>query len=330
MTSFAKKHLILSMLADGKFHSGEALGECLGVSRAAVGKHIKQLAELGIEVFSVTGKGYCLEQPLILLDDKEVIDWASKTELFNPNIEVHHMINSTNDYLLGRVRKGESLTNGTTVVAECQTAGRGRRGRQWMSPFGSHIYFSYLWHLDGIGQAMGLSIAVGLALREVVQEFVDVPVTLKWPNDLYVDGKKLAGILVELEGQADGPCAVVIGIGINVNMSTTQGGAIDQPWSDMKTYQTQSLNRNQLIARLMTKLNRQMQLFSEQGLEPMVDAWNEHDHFYDKPVSLLMGNRKVIGVSRGIDPQGGIVLLERDGISHKVYYGGEISLRSQA
>ena len=331
MSNFAKKHQILSQLSDGEFYSGQALGESLGISRAAVGKHIKQLEDIGLDIFSVTGKGYKLAAPLRLLDETKITANTNRTS--NDWLEVHHVIDSTNDHMLEQIRAGQSIygkamDNGHTVVAECQTAGRGRRGRSWISPFGSHIYFSYLWHLDGIGQAMGLSVAVGLALRETIAEFIDSSskATLKWPNDVYVDGKKIAGILVELEGQADGPCEVVIGIGINVNMPAKSAEQIDQPWTDLSSYSDETVDRNLFIAKLCNSLYRQMEAFAAEGLSPLVSQWNEHDYFYQQDVKLIMGNHETHGVCQGIDRQGGLVLTLKDG-NTRSFYGGEISVR---
>jgi BirA family biotin operon repressor/biotin-[acetyl-CoA-carboxylase] ligase len=325
MAGFEKKQQILSVLSDGKFHSGEALGQMLGVSRAAVGKHINQLTELGIEIFRVSGKGYCLADHLVLLNEQQIRVHSKGSA----DIEVKHVIGSTNDYLLQQVRSGTPLTNGRCVVAECQTAGRGRRGRAWVSPFGSHIYFSMFWQLDGISQAMGLSIAVGIAIREAIQASLNAPVQLKWPNDLLVHDEKIAGILVELEGQTDGPCGVVIGIGINVNMPEGQGGQIDQPWTDMVTHSEQEIDRNVLVAKLIAQLQQQLQIFQDKGLKRFVEQWNQYDRYLNQPVSLLMGNKTVKGIGKGIDSQGGIMLLESGANQAKAYYGGEISLRGQ-
>lgn len=325
MAGFEKKQQILSVLSDGKFHSGEALGQMLGVSRAAVGKHINQLTELGIEIFRVSGKGYCLAEHLVLLNEQQIRGHSKGAA----DIEVKHVIGSTNDYLLQQVRSGASLANGRCVVAECQTAGRGRRGRAWISPFGSHIYFSMFWQLDGISQAMGLSIAVGIAIREAIQASLNAPVQLKWPNDLLVRDEKIAGILVELEGQTDGPCGVVIGIGINVNMPEGQGGQIDQPWTDMAAHSHAEIDRNVLVAKLITQLQQQLQAFQDKGLKRFVEQWNQYDRYLNQPVSLLMGNKTIKGIGKGIDSQGGIMLLESGANQAKAYYGGEISLRGQ-
>lgn len=335
MSSFVKKHQILSLLSGGGFYSGEELGRTLGISRAAVSKHIKQLEKLGLDIYSVTGKGYKLSTPLTLLDNEQIkrqVLMSLPSGVYSSSnqnwLEVHHIIGSTNDHLLQQVRDGDGMGNGQTVVAECQTAGRGRRGRQWVSPFGSHIYFSYLWHLDGLGQAMGLSVAVGLALRTTIAEFIgaDPKVTLKWPNDVYVDGKKIAGILVELEGQADGPCSVVIGIGINVNMPQASAEQIDQPWTDLNAYTDANIDRNQFIAKLCVALYRQMQSFTVEGLSPLVSQWNALDYYYQQPIKLMMGKHETHGVCMGIDHQGGLVLKLADG-NTRSFYGGEISVR---
>lgn len=328
MAGFEKKQQILAVLSDGRFHSGEALGQMLGVSRAAVGKHINQLTDLGIEIFRVSGKGYCLENALVLLDKDQILANIDSEQFNNIDVDVMHVIGSTNDFLLNKLRDGDSLNSGHTVVAECQTEGRGRRGRQWISPFGSHIYFSMYWQLDGINQAMGLSIAVGIAVREAMHKNIESEIALKWPNDLLIDDAKVAGILVELEGQTDGPCGVVIGIGINVHMPEEQGRQIDQAWTDMSSHTSEPIDRNVLVAQLIFQLHQQLSAFEDKGLRSCIDLWNEHDRYLNQPVKLMMGNKTIKGIGKGIDAQGGILLLESGTHQPKAFYGGEISLRS--
>lgn len=353
MSKWVKKHLILAKLSDGQFHSGEQLGDALEISRAAVAKHIKGLEQFGLDIYKVSGKGYRLSKPLILLDSQQIMqayeryrvpkhhlasqqhDWQ---ELPSSWLEVHHVIDSTNDWLLNYFRDDHHqthstdrslLVNGHTIVAECQTAGRGRRGRQWISPFGSHIYFSYLWYLDHIGQAMGLSIAIGLALRETISEYIDEPVKLKWPNDVYIKGKKVAGILVELEElDQQGRCAAVIGIGVNINMPLTAAAGIEQAWTDLSRYASQPIDRNDFVAKLCKCLYEALSAFVLQGLRPLVPQWIQYDHFYQQMVVVIIGNYETKGVCKGIDHQGGLVLQLADG-ELKSFYGGEISLRGQ-
>ena len=319
------KHLILQALADGQFHSGEALGAQLGISRAAVSKHIKSFEAMGVDIFCVNGKGYKLAEPLSLLDEKAICQSLGDNY---PGLALMHVTDSTNEVLLRHIRAKTPLDKGHTIIAECQTAGRGRRGRSWVSPFGAHIYLSMYWRLDSIGQAMGLSIAVGIALREALQPFMNNAVSVKWPNDLLVGDRKLAGILVEMEGQADGPCDLVIGVGINVNMPQEAGLQIDQPWTDVGQHHEGLLDRNQLVTRIVSAMYGRLNEFEVHGLKQMLPHWNSHDRFYDKSVKLLMGSRTIEGIGRGIDAFGGIKVADRHSKMEKVYYGGEISLRA--
>lgn len=338
---FNKKQFILDCLSDGQFHSGQILGEGLGISRAAVAKHVKQLTELGVDVFSVKGRGYQLSKPLILLSGQKIeahyqalclAAWQTKGQTKGETeglaqVEVKHVIASTNEYLLAKIGQGEQLANGQCVVAECQSAGRGRRGKSWVSPFGSHVYFSMVWQFEGIQQAMGLSLAVGMAVRAAIQPLIDVQVKLKWPNDLLVAQRKIAGILVEVEGQTDGPCDVVIGIGINVNMPASHAPSIDQPWTDINSHSESPVDRNALIAGLILHLQQTLRDFSQNGLQSTLAQWQQYDHYYDQPVELLMGATRLRGICKGIDKQGGILLLAAGSECPKAYYGGEISLR---
>ena len=245
---------IIKVLAGGNFVSGQELGEQLGISRTAISKHIKALGELGLDIFSVTGKGYKLANPIQLIDQERISQQLSVAGITS-KVEVHHLIDSTNSYLMRKLSTG--LENGLTCIAECQSAGRGRRGRVWQSPFGSHIYLSMYWSLSqGMAGAMGLSLVVGLAIADTLKKLYNVAPQLKWPNDIYVNDKKLAGILVELEGQAIGSCDCVIGIGINVDMPIQAADQIDQPWTDLKTIVNKPVDRNKLIASLIESLHK--------------------------------------------------------------------------
>ena len=214
----AKRELkadIATALADGHFHSGEELGQRFGVSRTAISNQVKNLIDLGLDVFSVHGKGYKLAEAFTLLNEEKIRQSLS----LDHDIEVFPIIDSTNSYLMERIRSSKNASNGHTVLAECQTAGRGRRGRTWVSPFGSHIYLSqYRIIEDGLAAAAGLSLAIGIAVKNACDKVSGGELELKWPNDILYKKKKVAGILIEAEGQSDGLCHIVIGIGINVDM----------------------------------------------------------------------------------------------------------------
>ena len=318
MTLTPIRQTLITLLSDGQFHSGEQLGEQLGISRAAVGKHMAALKELGLDLFSLTGKGYRLAVPMALYDQAQL-------QALAPMAPVHcfPVIDSTNQYLLERVNQ---LQSGESCLAECQTAGRGRRGKPWVSPFGCQLILSMYWRLEqGMAAAMGLSLAVGVAVVQALESLGYPGVELKWPNDLYYQGRKLAGILVEMSGSAGASCNLVIGVGLNMAMPAREGERIDQAWSELRHIQPELVDRNLLAARMLSHLQQAMLTFEQQGLSHFVDDWNRLDHFAGRPVRLLMGEQEIRGIARGIDDRGALRLETSEGI--KFYLGGEISLR---
>lgn len=328
MAKAVREHL-LKALASGEFISGQELGNELGISRTAISSHVKSLIDMGLDIFSVTGKGYKLAQPLSLLNKSQILSFISqecgevKRQLV-PKVEVHSLIDSTNDYLMRRLPN--QLTQGQVCLAEYQSAGRGRRGRQWVSPFGSQIYLSMYWYLEqGLSAAMGLSLVSALAVSDAILAVSGVQVQLKWPNDIYIDGVKLAGILIDLEGQALEPSHSVIGIGLNLNMPAEAADKIDQKWTDLQSHSKSNIDRNELSAQLITCLNSRLEQYQSKGLTAMLDEWHAHDVYLNKRVKLLTGERITKGICRGINNQGAL-LLEINGIVKPVY-GGEVSLR---
>ncbi|UBO74225.1 bifunctional biotin--[acetyl-CoA-carboxylase] ligase/biotin operon repressor BirA [Aeromonas rivuli] len=312
------RQTLIGLLSDGQFHSGEQLGEQLGISRAAVSKHMAALKGLGLDLFSLTGKGYRLACPLALYDQAQL-----QSAIPLAPVHVYNVIDSTNQYLLDRVA---SLRSGECCLAECQTAGRGRRGKPWVSPFGCQLLLSMYWRLEqGMAAAMGLSLAVGVAVVEALESLGYHGVELKWPNDLYYQGRKLAGILVEISGSAGASCNLVIGIGLNLAMPEREGEKIDQAWAELRHIQPELLDRNLLAARIITSLQQAMARFEQSGLGDFVADWNRLDHFAGRPVRLLMGEQEIRGIERGIDDRGALRLETAEGI--KFYLGGELSLR---
>ncbi|MBH0047922.1 bifunctional biotin--[acetyl-CoA-carboxylase] ligase/biotin operon repressor BirA [Pseudoalteromonas sp. NZS11_1] len=319
------KLAILNALNQGGFVSGQALGEKLGISRAAVSKHIKTLQEMGLDIFKVTGKGYCLNNQVGLLNKTQIDQHYRALGANTADVEVHPIIDSTNSELMRRIQAKTALESGTVIVAEMQQAGRGRRGRVWQSPFGANLYYSYFWRLDdGLQAAMGVSIAVGLAVYDAIKALYQIDVELKWPNDIYINKQKLAGVLVELDGQPQGPCQLVIGIGINLQMPESFSQHIDQAWTDLNQH-TQQLDKNQLVASLTHHLEQRLVQYSQTGLQNMYEQWNSLNAFAGDYVELNTGHRSWRGICEGIDPQGGI-RIRQDG-EVKSYYGGEVSLR---
>lgn len=310
---------LISVLADGEFHSGEHLGESLGMSRAAINKHIHTLREWGIDVFTVPGKGYSLPEPMQLLDAAVICQ-----QVEGGSIAVLPAIDSTNQYMMDRLNE---LHSGDVCIAEYQHAGRGRRGRQWFSPFGANLYISMFWRLEqGPAAAVGLSLVIGIVMAEVLQRLGADRVRVKWPNDLYLDDRKLAGILVELTGKTGDAAQVVIGAGINLAMRQVDQQMVNQAWINLQEAGI-VINRNELAVQLINELRTSLKHFELEGLSPFLNRWAELDNFIHRPVRLIIGEREIKGISRGINAQGAL-LLEQEGMI-KPWVGGEISLRAQ-
>ncbi|PCE68317.1 MULTISPECIES: bifunctional biotin--[acetyl-CoA-carboxylase] ligase/biotin operon repressor BirA [Salinivibrio] len=309
---------LIGRLSDGEFHSGEMLGDALGMSRAAISKHIKVLQSWGLDIYRVQGKGYCLSQPIELLDEAWLSDHTDV-----PALSVIPVIDSTNQHLMERVGQ---LTSGSVCLAEYQQQGRGRRGRVWQSPFGSNLYLSMYWRLDaGPAAAMGLSLVVGVAMTKALHELGAPGVKVKWPNDLYYQDKKLAGILVEMTGQTGDAAHLVIGMGLNIGMGPHVSEHIDQPWARLADACQPMPSRNVLASVLISRLQDALLDYEKTGLAGIMDDWQQLDNFKGRPVKLLMGDREVRGIERGIDEHGAL-LLDVDGVITP-YLGGEISLR---
>ncbi|WP_114785939.1 bifunctional biotin--[acetyl-CoA-carboxylase] ligase/biotin operon repressor BirA [Vibrio tetraodonis] len=317
MKEHSIKLSILHSLSQGGFHSGEDLGEKFGISRAAISKHIKGIQAWGVDIFRVQGKGYQLAKPMQLLN-QDIIQAQT-----NNHVELIPIIDSTNQYLLDNINR---LDSGSVCLSEYQLKGRGRRGREWISPFGANLYLSMYWRLDaGMAAAMGLSLVVGVAIVEALEQLNLKEVKLKWPNDLYYQDRKLAGILVEMSGQAGGAANLVIGMGLNL-MMTEQTEGITQPWASLSEVAGhKGIDRNQLAITMIQTLNRALSDYEQQGMQGFVDRWNRLDNFIHRPVKLIMGQREITGTSRGINEQGAVLLETECGI--ETFIGGEISLR---
>ncbi|MCI2965461.1 bifunctional biotin--[acetyl-CoA-carboxylase] ligase/biotin operon repressor BirA [Shewanella sp. N2AIL] len=316
--NWGRKRQILALLSSGQFVSGEQLATELGISRAAVNKHIDALETYGVAIFSVKGRGYKLANPISLIDSSRLVQSIDNRCFYFDEIA------STNGFMLSHTTE---LKNGDVCVAEYQSAGRGRRGRTWVSPYGHHLYFSLFWTFpQGMAQAMGLSLVVACTLVEVLKSFGVENIGVKWPNDIYLDNKKLAGILIEMSGQADSQCQLIIGVGVNMAMSEAQGKGIDQPWSDLSDL-VDMPDKTALVIELQKQLKRDIQLFEREGLAAFKARWQAADLFYGREIRLLMGEKSVEGICRGVDEQGAVLLETADGV--QAFIGGEISLRAR-
>lgn len=309
---------LITLLADGKFHSKEELSNTLNISQSAIWKQIKNLEqETNLVIQSINGEGYQLESPLSLLNTEQL-----KQQIINwPLLTLPH-INSTNTECFRLLKEGKEAP--FAITAEQQTAGKGRRGKEWVSPYGQNIYYSLLIALKNDISLDGLSLTVGLAVLKALKKTGLTQVGLKWPNDILVNGKKLCGILLELHGNPADTCHVVIGIGINVNMQKSLAD-INQPWTSLRQELKKLIDRNELLVQLNNSLVHYLKTHFKQGFKSLKTEWQENNLWQDKIVNLLQGNQEVIGVMLGVDDTGALTLLINNEIQH--FNAGEVSLR---
>ena len=314
---------LLLHLAEGP-RSGSELARAFGLTRAAVWKRIQSLREAGIGILARPGTGYVLETPLDLLDAARIqSDLPADAAREIATCELAWRIDSTNAELLRRPASPRLQV----LLAESQTAGRGRRGRAWASPLAAHLYLSMQRRFDGgIAALSGLSIAVGVATAETLRALGFPMVGLKWPNDLVANDRKLGGILIEFGGEESGIVRAVIGVGINVRMPAAAARGIDQPWTDLQQLGPCVPSRNALASALIAALARALRAFAEGGLGPFLARWNALDALDGRAIEVITGARREPGIALGIDARGALRVRHAD--AERSYHSAEISVRA--
>lgn len=312
---------LLDHLADGHWHSGETLAAAFGIGRAALAKRVDRLQDWQLAVESRQGLGYRLAAPLERLD-------AAVLARVVPGLRVGVLpvTDSTNTQLLA----ADAENDPQALLAEFQTAGRGRRGRAWSSPFGANLYLSVAWSFaTWPPQITALPLAVGVACARAIHAQGLTELRLKWPNDLMIDGRKLGGILLEHRGEASGGCRVVIGIGINVRMEGEHAREITQPWINLdQALQARGqppASRNALAIALLTELDSMLRSYAGSGFGPLSSEWQGLDLLQDRAVRVQTGDQVQDGVARGIDAQGALIVEYGDQRHH--LNAGDVSLR---
>ena len=304
-------------LADGQRHNGAELADELGISRAAVWKRIESLRRIGLPVSGTAGDGYRIAHPIELLDADLI-----RQHLDEPSIQVEVIgaVDSTNTRLAAH-----APVHGRALVAEAQKAGRGRRGRQWLSPPGG-IYLSLGWHFEsGLAGLSPLSLVVGMAAADTLRKTGADTVGVKWPNDLVIDDAKLGGCLVEVSGAAEGPCQAVIGIGINLQLP--ESAAVDQPWTCLSRH-AEGISRNRLVAGLIDRLARDLPQLDASGFDSFAGQWRQFDALAGRTVHVaIAGSEHFVGLAQGIDAQGRL-LVDHDGRT-RALGSGEVRVRGR-
>lgn len=320
-----RDHALLAALADGDWHSGQVLADELGVSRTAVWKRLRKLEAMGLHMRRVPRRGCRLEQPLELLDEQAIRSQMSPAQSsMLAQLQVCMRIDSTNQRLL------ESSSAPALCFAEYQTAGRGRRGREWSAAFGGSLCFSLAWQFSGQPAALtGLSLAVGVVLAEALQVLGARDIGLKWPNDLYWDTRKLGGILIEHRGEAGGDWRSVIGVGINLDLGEAVRKQIEQPVCDLHEIYarlgTPMPSRNHIAAVLADALMDAMARYQTHGFNIFRPAYATFDVAAGHDVCLVQDSGMTWGTAVGVDTDGAL-LVEYEGGKHR-YIAGDISLR---
>ena len=262
---------LLAELSPEHFISGVALAQKFGVSRSAISDALKDAGKAGIEIFSLTRRGYRLGSAIDLLNI-DAVRKALGGQARRLDVDIVLTIGSTNTELLARGAAGAA--SGTCVAAEMQTAGRGRRGRVWQSKFAGSLTYSLLWRFEkGAAELGGLSLMVGLALARALRATGVSDAMLKWPNDVLVNGEKLAGILIETQGDMLGPTVAVIGVGVNIGLPESLKLLIDQPATDVLSHVGKFSSRNDLLALMLRELVVALDQFSQHGFKVFKDDW---------------------------------------------------------
>jgi BirA family biotin operon repressor/biotin-[acetyl-CoA-carboxylase] ligase len=316
--------LLLERLIAGPA-SGAALARELGLTRAAIWKRVEALRTAGVTIIAHPGSGYALAAPVGLLDGDRLaarLAPAARAELASL-----HVAFETDSTQRDAARLPPPAHGASVHFAERQTAGQGRRGRPWASPLAAHLYLSAARRFaGGFAQLAGLSLAVGVAVAEALRGCGFVQVGLKWPNDLLADGRKLGGILIELRGEAQGPCEAIIGIGVNVRMPDGWDAGIDQPWCDLASMSAQPVERQVIAVALLDALLPALADFEREGLAPFVARWERLDLLAGRPVQVRVGDSRLDGVALGIDDTGALRVRHEQG--ERRWHGGEVSLRA--
>lgn len=319
---------LVRLLADGAVHSGADLARRLNCSRTAVWKQLNRLRSMGLDIAAARGRGYQLERPLELLDRDAITRGLDREPRFE-SLEVHGVIDSTSDRL--RALPPPKPGKLRAVLAEYQTGGRGRGGRQWLSPFGSGLCLSVSGCFAVVPPSLpALALAAGVAVNRALLELQPRDLGLKWPNDIVAGGGKLGGLLVDVQGESGGPITAILGVGINIDVSERLRGELagNDGWPPAGLRQqgcAGPLSRNVLAANMINQLQVMMTEFARSGFVNFIDEWRHYDCLRGKQVTVTSGSQVYMGVAAGIGEDGAL-LLEGQGEVRK-FISGEVTVR---
>jgi BirA family transcriptional regulator, biotin operon repressor / biotin---[acetyl-CoA-carboxylase] ligase len=322
---------VFARLADGEFHSGQNLARDLGVTRSAIWKAVAALRGLGVEMQAVRNRGYRLAAPSEPLDAIRLRDALSPTTRDAvTSLEIVWSCASTNDALLGR---GAPLPGTTAVMlAEYQSAGRGRRGRKWLAPPGAAICMSLAWTFAELPRDLSaLSLVVGVCVLRALARLGGRNLELKWPNDVLCERRKLCGTLIELRAESAGPTTVVIGIGINCAIGSSVREAISSAGltpADLRDAGIGSAQRNAIAASVLEACVKGLQTFEREGAAGFLKEWQRVDALRDHEVTVQLADGARRGIARGVDLTGALLVENPQGVTR--FISGDVSVRFDA
>lgn len=319
---------VFAKLADGKFHSGEELARDLEVSRSAIWKATGALRELGTTLHAVRNRGYRLANPSEPLDEKRIRARLTREVRERvKSIEAAWTLASTNTALLARANP--PVGSSEVLLAEYQSAGRGRRGRTWIAPPGGAICLSLSWTFREVPPELGaLGLVIGVCVLRALKDLKVEGVKLKWPNDLLVNGRKLGGVLIELRAESTGPACVVIGIGLNVALGPDllrKIAATGLAPTDLHSAGLGGASRNEVVAAVLGSCIPGLIEFEREALKPFLADWDEADALRGQAVRVTGGQEVWEGLASGIDVHGALLLETHQGVQRIL--SGEVSVR---
>jgi len=318
---------LIRILADGRFHSGQALANALDVSRTAVWQLLQHIQKWQVPVYAVQGKGYQIPGGLELLDPSALEKSLLAKDMPFQALKLFSSIDSTARFMEDWWRNEPGFTR--ICIAEHQSAGRGRQGRRWVSPFASNFYFSIGIQMPmGLNMLGGLSLATGIGLARLLTPLIRQPIKVKWPNDLLVGGRKLAGILVQASGDSTDKSFINLGIGVNWQMPETAAADIDQPWCHLKPLLNQPMSRQQMLLHIVKASGQVLRDYARNGFAPFAQHWPSLSAFIHQPVRIQSPQKTITGVEVGIDEQGALRVQTASTVEK--IYSGELSLRGDA
>ena len=321
------RYRLLKCLNQHEFRTGTEIGTALGLSRAAIHKHVGALVARGVPIHRVPGRGYRLAEGVVLLDESAITGRLSaRTRSLVAGFEVLEEVDSTSAHILRSVDSGPLL--GRVCLSERQTAGHGRRGRAWVaSPYRDIAMSIGVEYPHWPSELPTLALVAGLSIIKALEYLGARGLKLKWPNDVVYGRRKLCGLLLDVSGEAHGVCRIVVGIGINVSMDAGLARHIDQPWADLETLTGRALDRNVIAAQCLDMLLPAFQSFPQDGFSRYRSDWERLDALRDRSITVRSANGIVVdGTAAGVDASGRLQVVTDRGTAH-AFTQGEVSVR---